>query len=82
MGLSVLSEIATASTNFISGLSGISRVMAWIGIGLIAIVITYYLFIGIVRLAKAFVNMKVKYLGLVLLLFGLVLLTIAMIIPS
>jgi len=82
VGLSILDEIATTFTHFISGFNGVARALAWIGIGLIAMVIIYYLFIGIVRLAKAFVNMRVKYLGLVLLLFGLVLLTIAIIIPS
>ncbi len=82
MGLSILNELATVFTNFISGLNGISRVIAWIGIGLIAIVIIYYLLIGITYLAKAFIHMKVKYLGPMLLLLGLLLLTIAIIIPS
>ncbi len=82
MGLSVINEVATVFTNFITSLNGVARAIAWIGLGLIAIVVIYYLFTGIVYLAKAFVHLKVKYLGVALLLLGMMLLAIALVIPG
>jgi len=40
----------------------------------------YYLIVALVKVSKAFLNMRVKYLGIFVLLLGLALITIAVLI--
>ena len=81
MGAETLSEILKHFSLIANGSSSIAKLFAWIGITLIAIVILYYVFVGLVKLFKAFWRLNVKYLGFVLLMLGIVFITIALVIP-
>lgn len=81
MGLNELSSVLNYFTALVRSSSDIARAFAWIGVILIAIVIVYYISIGIIRLGRAFLRMKVKYLGPVLLLLGVLFIAISIIIP-
>lgn len=76
--LSIFRSIAKASYNMSSSMSSI---IAWIGIILVAIVVVYYIAVGITKAVKAFLHMRVKYLGIFTLLLGVALIAIAMILP-
>ncbi|MDK6028411.1 hypothetical protein QPL79_03415 [Ignisphaera sp. 4213-co] len=82
MGLEELSEVFNHFTVlFSNGNNVIAKTFAWIGIVLIVLVALYYLAVGVTKLAKAFWRMNVKYLGLVLLMLGIVFVAISLIIP-
>ncbi|MEL9939511.1 MAG: hypothetical protein QW348_01130 [Ignisphaera sp.] len=81
MGLEELIGVFNHFALLINGSSTIAKVFAWIGIILISIVAVYYLVIGIVKLAKAFWRMHVRYLGLVVLMLGIVFIAISLILP-
>ena len=81
MGLEELAEVFNHFTLLINSGSAVAKAFAWIGITLIAIVTVYYLATGIVKLAKAFWRMNVRYLGLVVLMLGIVFIAISLIIP-
>jgi uncharacterized membrane protein YidH (DUF202 family) len=81
MGVQALYDVLTHIWRGLSPLSNASQVLAWIGIALIAIVVLYYLMLGIVKLLKIFWRMNIKYLGPVLLMLGLILIVLAVIIP-
>lgn len=76
--LSIFKSVARAMYNTSSG---ISSILAWIGVILVAIVIVYYAFTGITKAIKAFLHMKVRYLGIFTLVLGLTLIAIAIILP-
>lgn len=76
--LTVLEKITKVLT---SGLTGASSTLTWLGITLIAIVIGYYIVLGLVKAAKAFLNMKVKYLSIFALLLGIIFIAVALVLP-
>ncbi|MEM1645396.1 MAG: hypothetical protein QXL96_05940 [Ignisphaera sp.] len=82
MGFNEVLPVFDTISRALSGtVSNISTILAWIGIILITVVIGYYLVIGILKAAKALLNMKVKYLGVLTLLLGLIFIAIAMVLP-
>ncbi|MEM1542209.1 MAG: hypothetical protein QW101_05245 [Ignisphaera sp.] len=81
MGFEEVVQIFSSIANKLSGMTtGTAHTLAWMGIILIVIVIVYYLVVGLVKVGKAFLNMRVKYLGVFVLLLGLALITIAILI--
>jgi predicted transporter len=60
---------------------GVSNIFAWIGIILISIVVGYYIVFGIVKAIKMFLNMKIKYIGVITLMLGLIFITLAILLP-
>ncbi|MEM0490616.1 MAG: hypothetical protein QXH73_05310 [Ignisphaera sp.] len=81
MGVEEVVQIFSSIANKLSGMTtGTAYTLAWIGIILIAIVVMYYLIVALVKVSKAFLNMRVKYLGIFVLLLGLALITIAVLI--
>jgi len=60
---------------------GVSNIFAWIGIILISIVVGYYIVSGIVKAIKMFLNMKIKYIGVITLMLGLIFITLAILLP-
>ncbi|MEM4513261.1 MAG: hypothetical protein QXZ41_01970 [Ignisphaera sp.] len=77
----VLPVFDTIAKALFNNTSSISSTLAWIGVVLIIIVIGYYLLTGVFKAVKAFLNIKVKYLGVLTLLLGLVFIVIAIILP-
>lgn len=77
----VLPVFDTISKVLLNTKSNISTTLAWIGVILITMVISYYLVTGVFKAIKALLNMKVKYLGVVTLLLGLVFIAIAIVLP-
>ncbi|MEM0026574.1 MAG: hypothetical protein QXT53_01385 [Ignisphaera sp.] len=80
MGLEELTDVLNHFTLLINNSSNIAKMFAWIGVVLVMIVTVYYLSVGIAKLAKAFWKMNVKYLGLVVLMLGIIFITISLII--
>lgn len=76
----VVHELQSRIASLSIGIDG-ARVLAWIGILLIALVVLYYIVIGVTKAVKAFLNMRVKYLGLLLLTLGVACLGLAMVLP-
>lgn len=82
MGFEEVSRTFQSIANILSGTKpGVSSMIAWIGIILIAIVIIYYLTVGFTRAIKAFLNMKVRYVGIFTLLLGVLLIVLAIVLP-
>lgn len=76
-----LNSVLSHFTILFKNSSDLAKMFAWIGMILIAIVLIYYISAGLVKLTKAFLGMKVKYVGLVLLTLGAVFVTLSIIIP-
>jgi hypothetical protein len=82
MALSDVITIFNKVTNAIhGGFQGASSVFAWIGVILIAMVLLYYAVYGIVKMIKLFLNLKIKYLGMIIFMLGIVFIVLAMILP-
>lgn len=81
MGLEELNSVLNHFAILYGSSSNIAKIFAWIGIILVAIVLLYYISVGFVRLTKAFLGMRVKYLGIVLLALGAVFITLSIVIP-
>lgn len=64
-----------------SGSANISNILAWLGVVLIIIVVSYYIVYGITKAVKVFLNMKTKYLGIFALLLGAMFIVLAVILP-
>ena len=72
MGLEVLNEIASAFINVFAGLTPASRVLAWIGIGILLAIAGGYLVIGLMRAFKMLAYMKVKQFIAMMAIVGVV----------
>jgi hypothetical protein len=81
MGLEELNNVLGHFTVLFRSGSSVAGIFAWIGIILIAIVLIYYISVGFVKLTKAFLRMKVKYLGLVLMIVGIIFIALSIVIP-
>lgn len=82
MGFEEISQIFRSINDVLSrASSSLSSVLAWAGIILIGMVISYYLVVGTTKAIKLLIHMKARYLGVFVLVLGVVLLTMAIIIP-
>jgi len=81
MGLEELNNVLGHFIVLFRSSSSVAGIFAWIGIILIAIVLIYYISLGFVKLTKAFLRMKVKYLGLVLMITGIIFIALSIVIP-
>ncbi len=81
MGLDVIHSLAKTFSSIVSGFKGIDIVLAYIGIGILALITIYYLIIGLAKGIRAVLNMEIKKFVLALALTGVAMIAIAVVIP-